>query len=147
MNNLEFRVFDKRYGRFWDGTGLDLIDDSVNLFLEPRGQLVVMNNDPYWSNMTDEEIRERFVVSQWTGLKDKNGVKIFDGDVVKRRKLTDSGGYFHYFNSAVEVVDGVINGVGVIVEWDRETNKTDVAYLGEHCEVVGNIYENPWLIK
>lgn len=75
-------------------------------------------------------------VSEYTGRKDKNGTKIFDGDIL-RRKLP---GLMPKYNS---------NGNHYkVVQWkdSKSSNGWNVA-VTDHWEVIGNIYENPGLIQ
>lgn len=75
-------------------------------------------------------------VGQYTGLTDKNGVKIFEGDILPASKWNgvvvwddDCGGYCvkHGFNgSSISLVSLVMN------DFD--------------AEVIGNIYDNPELL-
>lgn len=83
-------------------------------------------------------------VGQWTGLTDKNGKKIFEGDIVK-----------HFDNSDENYDIGEIYYDTKLLMWRRTTqgsfHKTLInSYkLGSDCiyEVIGNIYDNPELLK
>ncbi|MEK4379286.1 YopX family protein [Bacillus sp. FSL R5-0434] len=74
---------------------------------------------------------------QYTGLKDKNGREIYEGDIVIDKRK----------NSA-EVVfdDGCFCVIGYL--GDLRTHPIrDSLFCGERFEVIGNIYENPELLE
>ena len=72
-------------------------------------------------------------VGQFTGLHNKNGKEIYEGDIVQRGIITFSRGKFvgQYYGS---------NG-NLYEEWE------DDLYQENNIEVIGNIYENPELLK
>jgi uncharacterized phage protein (TIGR01671 family) len=90
-------------------------------------------------------------VGQYTGLTDKNGTKIFEGDILKIARVSDSIGSYYF-----PPLDYPVN---VIVKWDMcawmwETLCEDKRYIGfpdawchYECEVIGNIHDNPELLK
>lgn len=82
-------------------------------------------------------------IGQFTGLTDKNGVKIFEGDVVRISEDYYDG--LHYSGNEVYYSDGAF-----CVEYETpEYDVTSIGFLvreGVEVEVIGNIYDNPELI-
>ena len=101
----------------------------------------------FW-NSEEFEFEEHLIapesVSEYTGLTDKNGNKIFEGDIVK-----------HFNNSDEEYDIGVIYFDTEFMGWRRTTQgrfhkiKIDTYKLNPTCiyEVIGNIHDNPELLK
>ncbi len=79
-------------------------------------------------------------VGQYTGLTDKNGKRIFEGDIV----FTEHG--------SIHEEDG-----NAVIEWDEDTARFVVKWDGLICdfdnfyghdlEVIGNIHDNPELLN
>lgn len=64
-------------------------------------------------------------IGQYTGLKDKNGKEIYEGDMLQHP-----------------------NHKTTIVTWDETECGWNIVGYGIHlCEVIGNIHDNPELIK
>ena len=72
-------------------------------------------------------------VGQFTGLVDKDGKKIFEGDIIKLDNSLDT----KQKNFEVKIAYGQFY-IGI--------NKP-VAYVRDRCEVIGNIYDNPELLE
>lgn len=84
-----------------------------------------------------------YKIMQSTGLKDKNGVEIFEGDVVKVSN--------HPFQKKEDSAGIEIDG-NYLINWS-EHSLTWLAgdlllyQLKPYIEVIGNIYENPELLE
>ena len=90
-------------------------------------------------------------VGQYTGLKDKHGNRIFEGDILHISRIADGLG--GYYNPPLDY------HVNVVVKWDLcawmwETLCDDKRYISfpdawchYECEVIGNIHDNPELLK
>lgn len=90
-------------------------------------------------------------VGQYTGLTDKNGKKIFEGDILRIARKSDGTGRYY--------IPPLNYPVNVVVKWDMcawmwETICDDKRYIcfpeawcHYECEVIGNIHDNPELMK
>ena len=75
-------------------------------------------------------------VGQYTGLKNKNGTKIFEGDILKR---TDSE------NELINICWDLDRGGFLMcyIEYDECYNLEELP----SCEIIGNIHDNPELLE
>lgn len=91
-----------------------------------------------WPHFRDGDMNDLFskelTPMQFTGLHDKNGREIYEGDIFQDG---EDGSY-----DFVKWRDGWC-GFGTAVWWGPE----DLAEQAPDCEVIGNIYENPELLK
>ena len=105
------------------------------LTIEPRGLAI---KEPYVnaaSNIWHIDIK---TVGQYTGLNDKNGNKIFEGDIVDFLDRSDGDGY------------GVVRYDENETEFEFESDnicRSLGSYFPKNIEVIGNIYDNPELLK
>lgn len=140
---IKFRVWDKKTNCY---------DDFNCIKIDGNG--VVFDKDydwqeEIWYDKADEE--HNFVIEQYTGLKDKNGKEIYEGDIVR---------YLSYRKEYIGQImfDFVDDSEGYYVEkhygWGIRRDNYNLS-LGDYAddnmkcelvEVIGNIHENPELL-
>ena len=113
MREFKFRAWDKKTNKIYQITDIDFNNYLANGVC-----------DGEWEEFSTCNLL------QYTGLKDKNDVEIYEGDIVK-------GNY--------------LRGIGV-VEWNKYFCKFDISHRmnispSDVFEVIGNIYENKELLK
>ena len=124
MNDrFRFRVWDKSFCR--------MIYNIFFFWKENTITVYELHKDASKSYLPNSHI----VLEQCTGLKDKNGRLIYEGDIVE---------YTFYANRALYGNYGDYKYKGVI---RRETNGFNTESYADKIEVIGNIHENPELLE
>ena len=127
MRDIKFRIWDTENNEMLKVQELDF---------EPTfyGGRIAIRPDQYNDYFDTEDM----ILMQYTGLKDKNGKEIYEGDIVRVEKIDFA--YIYYDE------DRMAWGIKPINEF-----YFDSPLLSENAdlelEVIGNIYENPELLK
>lgn len=140
---IKFRAWDKEnkkmiydFANFSSGNVIDVPEGrwSHELRLTNKNEIKASLN--FKSNNTFETKRFEYIPTmQFTGLKDKNGVDIYEGDIVE------------CFNDGLSEVLFRKGSFGTLTYTSRGVDFYTFNEIYGACEIIGNIYENPELLE
>ena len=126
--------------RAWDIRSKEMFNDTFAI--TESGQVVVVEQESV-ASPPDYVFVEHLVIMQSTGLHDKNGKEIFEGDIIRTSAYGCIVGFGEYTYS--EDDDTQTTEIGFYLSF---LNVTPAAYAPfdkyywDNCEVIGNIHEN-----
>ena len=135
MNNLKFRAYFEQYERMIDNIGI-INQNMILVDFTNSGEL-----EPIF-------ITDKIHVMQSTGLFDKNGKEIFEGDIINSGYLFKGSPFEE--EDEYEEEKGVVEflNCGFNIEFKNHTALfIDIMLNCEDAEVIGNIYENKELLE
>jgi uncharacterized phage protein (TIGR01671 family) len=126
QRELKFRVWDKELKKFWNRhkTYYSIYAETTTVTLKEDLQVLL-------SFSKDFDV----IVQQFIGLRDKKGKEIYEGDIVRRLMIDVSTIHVEFME--VKFFNGYFS----------HYNGLNIFNDSENIEVVGNIFENPELLK
>lgn len=145
MRTLRFRAWDTVLSRWNYSIEIDCYGNLQEYKWNGSAFYAKYKND---YNEDSEDVSERFIICQFTGLLDKNGKEVYEGDVIKCN-LNNNITKREYWHPIYKVI---YRGLGFTLEHiggDLDSDTADFRfkyYSKESVEVIGNTYQNPELI-
>lgn len=118
---IKFRAFNKKESVMYQDIAVLTNEESQ------KSQLSISSNRIAISTKNDG-----YSIMQYTGLKDKNGKEIYEGDILDDNKPW--------------VVKSSTNGAWML-DYANGSGEKYLYPIMQHLEIIGNIYENPELLK
>lgn len=139
MKKIDFKAWDTKRKMF---TNFMIVDNMFEFMDKVTG---------VW--IRDDE-QKRFKLLQYTGLKDKNGVTIYEGDVIHHRSIIPQ-----WDKDLINEIQAVVltgKGMTRVEGWNEngyigeEIHRVHYACLllsPESFEIIGNVHDNPKLME
>lgn len=131
MREILFRAWDKELG----------LSEIFSLNYYP-----IWNGEtkPYWANLCS--------IEQFTGLVDRNGKRIFEGDIFTSDYFDDTYNFEVVFSDGAFCGKHKSTGIYMLGFTNYDDNGEDLGYWCEedytsHIQVIGNIHDNPELVE
>ena len=132
MREIKFRAWDTSRKKMWSAEQMGA--DELTLNPDGRGFVNVSSASQRLS-----QYMSHMIPLQFTGLKDRNGREIYEGDIVRTTSIMDEV----IFGDVVWDEDGFQYAVDIGCELMEFHN---IIHTEKTVEVIGNIYENPELL-
>lgn len=139
MRDIKFRVWDNQHNKMTQCFDLnDFANDQDGEF--GNGEFSIG-----WYDYKRSPPMVDNIIMQYTGLKDKNGKEIYEGDIIQYGSYKAAEViYSDYLTSfCLKFNDGKD---GIYARALGQCNKR-LKYIDEDVEILGNIYEHPELLK
>ena len=132
-SRFKFRVWDKEDKKFLDHLSIDLSADGILILWRLEGKKYINLND-----------NNRYLLMQCTGLKDKNGKLIYEGDIIQIQFDSDGiAGPYSVVWDCEEYAFMFKPIKGDDYDCDRHLYEFSV----NRIQIIGNIHKNPELLE
>lgn len=138
MRTIKFRAWEKTKNKMF-------FPSSISW---KEGKILCLN----WSEEdVKEAVLEDAILMQFTGLKDKNGVEIFEGDILllgllyyseretPQRFIVSSNDFY----GDCCYLEAIQQGLQKLIDIGEDEERKDTDFI----EVIGNVHNNPELLK
>ena len=134
-DRFKVRLWDITKQKFVEVTGIEYYTDGYEIDVHYDG-------DPFETGLDEGYLKACFV-EQCTGLRDKNGKLIYEGDILNVDLNVDDAENPENYPYIGHIIRSKKETAFKFLTGSIEVALTD----GNRCEVIGNIHENPELLE
>ena len=127
MKEIKFRAYHKKRKEIFEIASIDFEEKKAAL---SNGIIKLLNVD-----------FKQFELLQYTGLTDKNGTGIYEGDIV----LIEPGGISTWYKTVIEFKEGAL--IASLINGEDHFYIFNPGFDSNDFEVIGNIYENKKILE
>lgn len=126
MREIKFRSWDKEH-KEW--VNYSITDNKLEFYVKEADRWKI------------DQRGRRFVLSQYTGIKDISGIEIYEGDIVKAISFARWIGIVKFSDE---------NQAFIFDDLDKKYRGASIVFMSQFDQgfkILGNIYENPELLE
>lgn len=145
---IKFRAWQKNYKRMLKVSAIGFDDNGATFVRVDNGKSALPRSSVYYRGMKDWPL-DALEIMQYTGLKDRDGKEIYEGDIVQFSEFDYNG----LDTTHIGVVAWSGASFSIWGSMDSEYFGPDGAFdLGwaraqdDEFEIMGNVYDNPELL-
>jgi len=131
MRTIKFRA--------WDKERIRMLTGNNGLYMYLCCGVIGWNFGYDYNDIGSYDKQDRFILMQFTGLLDKNGKEIYEGDIIDLFQFYRPHNFKRY--QSIIFINGAFIAEKSSFGWEGENLIDPTA-----CSVIGNIYENPELL-